>query len=190
MRKIIGKILNFIFNSGHKHPYLEEIGCTSYPENHFGGIDGYKPFASLSNCLKQRRTKRRTKVDPRDVWDLDSYFFQWLYEHLCQLLEDTNADLTWKTYEHNGKTYTEGEYIEYLKDLCKQIILFDTFKDCPNLDWEYLNGNGEGGTIKWKNSQKELEKFREQENRNIEDLRALEKEVFDVFYELLHALWW
>lgn len=184
--KPIKKLLTKIFCK--KNPYLDEIGVTSYPRNHFGGPDNFK---QISSCIRNNRIARKTGVDPRDCWDLDSTFFEWLYCNLKQLLKDTNCDLTWRSYKHNGKTYTEGEYIEYLMDLCKQIMLFDEFKGCPDLDWEFINSeDSDTRTLKWKNSQEELERFSEQERKNHEELTALERETFDVFYELLHALWW
>lgn len=186
--KAIRWLLTKIF-ANEKQPYLKEIGVDSWAGNHFGGID---TFGSLRNAIKCKRTKKKTGVDPRDCWDMDSAFFDWLYTHLCQLLKDTNCDLTATSYEHNGKTYTEGEYIEYLKDLCRQVMLFDEFKDCPDLEYEFeKNKDLEGcSTLKWKTSEEELEKFREQTKKNHEELQNIEKEVFDVFYELLHSLWW
>jgi hypothetical protein len=184
--KPIRKILTKTFCK--KTPYLDEIGVDSYPRNNFGGIN---KFSELFSYLKKNRIARKTGVDPRDCWDMDTSFFQWLYCNCKQLLKDTNCDLTWRSYEHNGKTYTEGEYIEYLIDLCKQVLLFDEFKDCPKLDWDTEEDEDSlGRKVKWLNSEEELEKFREQTTKNGEELTALEKETFDVFYELLHALWW
>lgn len=180
------KILTKLFCK--KTPYLDEIGVDCTTRNNLGGINN---FHELFSHLRNNRIARKTGVDPRDCWDLDTAFFQWLYCNCKQLLKDTNCDLTWRSYEHNGKTYTEGEYIEYLIDLCKQVMLFDEFKDCPKLDWEEEAEKDEiGSTVKWKNSEEELERFREQTKKNGEELQALEKETFDVFYELLHALWW
>ena len=173
-----------------KVPYLEEIGVKNYSRNHFGGIDNW---GSLTNCIKQNRRARKLGIDPRDCWDMDSSFFEWLYCHLAQLLKDTNCDLTRRKYEHEGKTYTEGEYIEYLMDLCKKIMLFDEFKDCPDLDWEIVNakeGDERYSTVEWNNSQEDWEKFHKQTILNALELHTLEKEAFDVFYELLHSLWW
>ena len=172
----------------HKNKYLEEIGDTSYSLNHFGGIDSW---GALTCAISSNRQRRKTGVDPRDCWGLDTSFFEWLYCNLKQLLKDTNCDLTYRSYEYNGKTYTEGEYIEYLIDLCRQVILFDEFKDCPKLDWELTTEEDRlGRAVKWKNSPEELQRHTDQVKKNHEELTALEKEVFDVFYELLHALWW
>ena len=171
-----------------KNSYLEEIGITSYSRNHFGGPDNFKQVASIIKCNK---TLRKTGVDPRDCWDLDTSFFQWLYCNCKQLLKDTNCDLSWRSYKHNDKSYTEGEYIEYLIDLCKQILLFDEFKDCPKLDWEIEETDDKlGKPVKWLNSEEQLKQFTEQNKKNIEERDNLEREVFDVFYELLHSLWW
>ena len=182
----IRKILTKLFC--RKTPYLEEIGVQNYSRNNCGGIGN---FHELFSHWRNNRIARKTGVDPRDCWDMDTTFFQWLYCNCKQLLKDTNCDLTWRSYEHNGKTYTEGEYIEYLIDLCKQIMLFDEFKDCPKLDWDTEEDeNNLGRKVKWLNSEEELDSFREQTKKNGLELQALEKETFDVFYELLHALWW
>ena len=182
------KILTKLFC--RKTPYLDEIGVENYSRNNCGGINN---FHELFSHWRNNRIYRKTGVDPRDCWDLDTSFFQWLYCNCKQLLKDTNCDLTYRTYEHNGKTYTEGEYIEYLIDLCKQVMLFDEFKDCPDIDWETEKvTDPETGytTVKFLNSEEELEKFRNQTKLNGLILQKLEKETFDVFYELLHALWW
>lgn len=163
---------------------------TSYPSNYFGGINNLR---DLRNHLKYRRIERRTGVDPRTCWVLESAFFDWLYCNCKRLLKDTNADLTWRKYEHKGKTYTEGEYIEYLIDLCKQVILFDEFKNCPEIEWEtkkVIDPDTGYTTVDFIDSEEESDAFREQVKRNGEELRALEKEVLDVFYDLLPSLWW
>ena len=172
-----------------KHPYLDKAGITTYPDNHWGGGMNFKGW---KNALRQRRRARKYGFDPRDCWDLDDTFYLWLYEHLCLLLDDTNADLTWRTFEHNGKTYTEGEYIEYLKKLCLDMINFDEFKGCPDLEWhtepdpDYKDYN----RIVWDNTEEELEANRVQSKKNYEEKEALRKELIDVFYELMPSLWW
>lgn len=186
--KPIRKLLTKIFCK--KNLYLEEIGETCYPSNHFGGITN---FSDLRNHLRYNRIARRTGTDPRTCWGMDSAFFDWLYCNCRQLLKDTNADLTYQKYKHDGKTYTEGEYIEYLADLCKKVILFDEFKDCPDIEWEtekVTDPDTGYSTIRFLNSEEELERFREQNIKNGKELRALEKEVLDVFYDLLPSLWW
>ena len=186
--KPIRNLLTKIFCK--KNPYLEEIGVTNYSCNHCGGI---YTLADLGSHLRNERIRKKTGIDPRDAWGLDIAFFQWLYCNCKQLLKDTNADLTWHKFEHNGKTYTEGEYIEYLIDLCKQVMLFDEFKDCPDIEWkiEKTTDPETGYTaIKFINSEEELKTFREQSKKNGEELKALEDEVFDVFKDLHSYLWW
>ena len=172
-----------------RHKWLEEAGINSYPDNHWGGIIS---FRDLKNLLRSKRKKRKTGVDPRDCWDLDSTFYLWLYEHLCQLLNDTNADLTWRKYTHNEKEYTEEEYIEYLKKLCLDMINFDEFEDCPDLKWHTEQDPDYKGSriLKFDNSEEELEKHRNQCKKNYERMESLRKELCDVFCELLPALWW
>ena len=184
--KFIKKFLKKIFCK--KVLYLEEIGIDSYPRNHFGGPDNFKQIFSV---LKNNKIARKTGVDPRDCWDLDTSFFEWLYCNCKQLLKDTNADLTWKKYEHNKKIYTEGEYIEYLIDLCKRVLLFDEFKNCPEIVWKEVNlDKNSFHSIKCDNTKEEIELFNNQLSKNTKEKTALEREIFDVFYELLHALWW
>ena len=190
MRKIIVKILNFIFNRGNKHPYLVEIGVHSYPDNHWGGINEYGIFSSLKSLLGEERVKRRTKVDPRDCWELESVFYMWLYEHLCQLLNDTIVNLEFRTFEHNGKTYTEGEYIKYLRDLCKQMILFDELEGCPELEIDEESWESDSHTIKWKNSEEELALHTKKMEENFKKNEATRKELCEVFCDLLPHLWW
>ena len=71
--------------------------------------------------------------------------------------------------------------------------MFDEFKNCPEIEWEtekVIDPKTGFITLKYKNTEEELERFKEQTRKNHEELQTLEKEVFDVFYELLHALWW
>lgn len=191
MRKFFSKILNLLFNRYNKHLYLEKAGISAYPENHWGGIDSYKPVACLRNLWRSKKEKRKTGVDPRDCWDLDTTFYLWLYEHLCQLLKDTNADLTWQKFQHNDKEYTEEEYIEYLKKLLLDIINFDEYKNCPKFPPDEYRENDDGTTTVICTASEELkEEFRNTCAKNNKECEELRKEICDVFYELLPALWW
>lgn len=171
-----------------KHKWLEEAGIHDYPDNHWGGIRSIKDFRSI---LRSKREKRKTGVDPRDCWNLDGAFYTWLYEHLCQLLKDTNANLTWQKYQHKDKEYTEGEYIEYLKKLLLDMINFDEFKNVPELPPDRFEKN-EDGTITsiCTATEEQLEEFRKIHKKNCSECEKLRREIFDVFYELLPALWW
>ena len=191
MKKLIAKILNFLFNHGNKHPYLEEIGIHSYPANHFGGIQFPKPFATLCNLRKQKRIKKKTKVDPRDCWELEGSFYMWLYEHLTQYLKDTEnfINLEYHTFEHNRKTYTQKAYIEYLQNLCKQMLMFDEFKDCPELSFN-IESEEDDGTVKWNNSEEELKLHGEIWKKNIENNNSMRKELCTVWCDLLPYMWW
>lgn len=189
MNRILSKILNSLFNRGHKHFYLERAGIHCYPDNNWGNIHS---FRSLLNVLKQRRREKKLSINPRDCWSLDDTFYLWLYEHLCLLLDDTNADLTWHKFKHNDKEYTEEEYIEYLKSLCLDMINFDEFKDCPDINWDIVNSEGEKEyrTLEFLDEEKKLGEFREQSKKNYENQEALRKELCSVFCELLPHLWW
>lgn len=169
-----------------KHLWLEKAGIHYYPDNHWGG----KSFKDLKAASAAKREKRRTGVDPRDCWNLDGTFYMWLYEHLCQLLKDTNADLTWQKFQHNDKEYTEGEYIEYLKKLLLDMINFDEFKDVPDLPHEFKKDENGNRHYVCTASEELLKEFRNITKRNGKEYNRLRKEICDVFYELLPALWW
>ena len=189
--KAISKVFNLLFNSKHKHLYLEEIGCSSYPDNLWGGIDPCRPFACLRGMLRYRRRARKTGVNPATCWELDTAFYQWLYENLTQLLHDTNCDLTACKFVHNDKTYTEGEYIDYLRDLCVKMINYDELKGCPELNWDISTTQDNGlKEVRWKNSPEELKLHAKIWKQNIQRHNETREEICAVFCELLSHLWW
>ena len=189
MKKLIAKILNLLFNHGNKHPYLEEIGVHSYPANHFGGISTYKMFGDLSNLRRQKRIAKKTKVDPRDCWELEGTFYMWIYEHLKQYMKDADGfvNLEYHIIEHNGKAYTQKALIEYLEDLAKNLILFDEFKDCPEIHYTV---DEETKTIKCTNSQEEIDLNKKSWTKNMNDYDELRKELCSVLYKILPYMWW
>ena len=183
--KFLSKIFTKLF-ANEKQPYLTEIGVDSWPGNHWGGVDF---FGSISSAIRAKRKKRKYGVDPRNAWELDDAFYRWLYVNLCQLLKDTNADLSYRTFEHNGQTYTEEEYIRYLQRLCVEMMTFDEFAGCPDL--EYHTEKVEGGcTLVCDSSEEDQELLLKKHRENFEKNEDLRKELCDVFCELLPYLWW
>lgn len=182
--KPIKKFFTWLFCK--KNPYLEEIGVTSYPRNHFGGPDNFK---QISSCIRNNRIARKTGVDPRDCWELDTTFFEWLYCNLKQLLKDTNCDLSYRKFKHNGQTYTEGEYIRYLQKLCVEMITFDEFAGCPDLEYHTEKVEG-GSTLVCDSSKEDQELLLKKHEENFKKNEDLRKELCDVFCELLPYLWW
>lgn len=167
-----------------KNKYLEEAGISTYPANHWGGIDSFK---SLLSARRSLREKRRTGIDPRECWDMDTSLYEWVYSNLCQLLKDTNADLSFHKFTFKNKTYTEEEFINYLKDLCLKLINFDEFEGCPpSYDPEVDDDSFALREL----SDEEKEEFMRVYKENGKKYNSLRKEFCNVLYKLLPHLWW
>lgn len=181
-------IFRRLFNKVYckKNKYLEEAGITSYPSNHWGGISSFKALLSSKKYLREMR---KTGVDPRECWDMETCLYGWVYSNLCQLLKDTNADLSCREFTFREKTYTEEDFINHLKDLCLELLRFDEFEGCPDL--YSFQENDKGDLILVDNPTEEnKEKFMEAYIKNGERYESLRKEFCDVLYELLPHLWW
>ena len=71
------------------------------------------------------------------------------------------------------------------------MINYDEFEGCPELDWDYIHDEkNNAGTIKWKNSQEELDLHRKIWTENAKRHDAMRKELCNVFCDLLPYLWW
>lgn len=158
-----------------KHKWLEEVGIKDYPDNSWSERS---PWRKWTKSLKYGIRKRKTGVDPRDCWDLQASFYRWLYEHLCQLEKDTCADLSWDTFDHGGRTFTEEEYIGYLKELLIKIIKMDVFEGVPSCPLE--------GEVPFEVKEKVNEALRV----NAEKEESLRREIMEVLGDLLPSLWW
>lgn len=178
--KVFKKILAKL-SGGDRQKWLEEAGVTCWPGNNWDDVNSFKALRHSWRCL---RTRKKTGVDPRDCYSMDISLYQWLYTHLCQLEHDTNCDLEAHKFEHNGKTYTEGEYIAYLKSLLLKLMKFDEFDGCPDLKW----ADGDGSTVE--SSEEEKREFMDVWTKNYEKAESLRHEMFNVLYELLPHLWW
>ena len=178
-----------LFTPQKRHYYLDKAKIESYPDNNFGGSYDFKDMRS---AWRQKRKARKYGFAPRDCWDLDTTFYLWLYEHLCCLLDDTNTDLTCRKFHRNGREYTEGEYIQYLKQLCLDMIKFDEFKGCPDLKMRTVPDDEHSGsfTVVFDNPQEELDFHHKKWAENIKEQDTLRKEICNVFCELLPHLWW
>ena len=161
--------------------WLKEAGIDFWPGNHWG--DATKSFNDIKRCIRCKKIKKRTGVDPRDCYSLDTSLYLWLYSHLCQLVNDTNCDLNAYKFTHRGKLYTEGEYIEYLKELLLKLIKFDEFEGCPDLIWSHMSEGTES-------SEEEKKEFMDAWTKNYNRIEEVRHEMFDVLYELLPRLWW
>lgn len=175
-----------------RHYFLEKAGIKEYPDSHWGGGNSFRGW---KNAIRQTIRSWKYGINPRDCWDLDDTFYRWLYEQLCMLLKDTNADLdnkNWVKYEHKGKEYSEREYIEYLKSLCLEMINFDECEGCSDLKYHSEPVPGTEGHLRivWDSTDEEREINRNQILKNLEYHKSLMRELFDVFYELMPTLWW
>lgn len=177
--KCIQTFLTKVF-SKDPQPYLEEIGIDAWPGNNWGRITSMR---ALRKVRRFRKTKKKTGVDPRDCFHIDWSLYMWIYTHICQFEKDCGIDLGFWTFEHNGKKYTQREYMLYLKKLLTDLLCFDEIKDCPHIIWNNADGEQES-------SDEEKRKFMDTWTKNYNDYESTRREMFDVLYELLPHLWW
>lgn len=114
--------------NGHK--YLEEIvdlKKTTY--------DNYRDTGRYKIWEEQREVY---SFDEREVWNLDSTFFCWLYERLMMYKEKACINLNFHTFEIDGKTLTQKECIDKMIENCKTIII-EEMNDNFELKKEVLN---------------------------------------------------
>lgn len=144
-----------------RHKYLEEQGFTSYADNDWGN-DRKRPIKNLGRRIKYYFKKRKTGVDPRSCYDLDTELMLWIYEHICQFLDDADntVDLGYHKFEFEGKTYTEKEILTLLKN---EIIAYMRVRENYDLASALV----------------EAEREKEHSDR-----------VFDILKIVLPFLWW
>lgn len=142
-----------------RHKYLEEQGVTAYADNDWGADKSI--FHNLGRKIKFFFRKRKTGVDPRTCYDLDAELMFWLYEHICQFLDDADSvvDLEWHKVTFEGKEYTLKALLFLLKESILKYIKFD--------DEDYFN-------------------FRESNERENE----YADKVFDILKVVRPYLWW
>lgn len=144
-----------------RHKYLEEQGFTSYADNDWGN-DTKHPIKNIFRKIKFYFRKRKTGVDPRSCYDLDTETMLWIYEHICQFIDDadTTVDLDFKKFDFEGKTYTLKEMLNLLKS---EIVSYMRVKE-----------NYDISTFK-----EEYESEKEHADR-----------VFDIMKLVIPFLWW
>lgn len=138
-----------------RHKYLEEAGWGSYAENN------WKSRCSLFKRIKFYFKKRKTGVDPRSCYDLNIEHMLWLYEHICQYLDDasTIVDLEYHKFEYKGETLTQLQLLYKLRECIANYINAENSEDL------------------------DLEKESQIMKENCE-------EVFDILKLIYPALWW
>lgn len=115
-----------------KHKYLEENGISSYADNDWGGTKN--PFYNLFRKIKYYFKKKKTGVDPRSCFQLDDELMFWLYEHICQYLNDAKklVDLEYNTFYYNEKNYSLEEMLILLKET---ILKYYNVRNQECLNW-------------------------------------------------------
>lgn len=160
-----------------KHKYLENIGVHSYPDNNYGSRN------KIKNVYLKFKNTHKTGVDTRDCWDLDIHFYRWLYEHICQFLDDASKVIVIDTYEidYNDDTYSIRSLCELLKSYLVDMINYDEFKDVP---MEYKD-------FRWNEiNQDDIDNISDIYIKNENARIELKKNIFKVFYTLIDYLWW
>lgn len=71
------------------------------------------------------KEKEKYSFDPRECWNLDDYFQEWLYSRLMKYLEDASKviNLDFYKFNFNNKEYTQKEAIQYIIECVKNILL-------------------------------------------------------------------
>lgn len=137
-----------------KHRYLEEAGWGSYAENN------WKHNCPLWKRIRYYFQKRKTGVDPRSCYDLNTEHMLWLYEHICQYIDDAApiVDLEYHKFEYKGETLTQLQLLYKLREHIAN----------------YINAE---------NEEEDLEK-------EVQIMKENGDEVFDILKIMYPALWW
>lgn len=128
-----------------KHKYLEEQGITAYADNDWGANKNI--FCNLRRKIKFFFRKQKTGVDPRTCYDLDTELMFWLYEHICQFIDDADKviDLEWYKIIFEDKEYTLKALLVLLKENILKYIKADeeedpfNFKEIDKRENEYAD---------------------------------------------------
>lgn len=159
-----------------KHRHLEKLGIYEYPDNGYNCYKHYKWYELSSiikvffRNLKYKIRKHKNGVDSRDSWSLDTAFYQWLYEHLCQYVEDSEeyVELTYHKFIYKDKEYNQLELINLLKNITADVLLFD----------------GANGL-----EEEDEEKRKEIFEKNVKSYEILRREICDIWFLLLPCMW-
>jgi len=183
-----------------KHKYLRKIGIKSFPDNHFGGPKGIKSFFSHISCSLKRKF---TGIDPRDCWNLDVTFYQWLYERLQVFLKDAGriVDLDYMDdycsgFDYEGKKHSLKEMIVILSEKLKIMLTFDDTEGFPEntLQYETIKNEDDTYTRKCISPKEEEEEYTKKTCELMEKHGKYEEElrhqIFEIFEMILPCLWW
>lgn len=116
-----------------KNLYLEEIGLKK------GEYGSNYPEKSRKRKKKWKKQRKKFGFDERETWNLNDIFVEWLYSHLMMYTEIGGkiVDLEYHTFEFNGKTFTELEAIEFIKEKCCRYLIYKQNDD--NMTYDEIN---------------------------------------------------
>lgn len=113
-----------------KNKYLEELGLK---KGEYGSN-----YSEITRKQKKKFKKQRKKYgfDERETWNINTILIEWLYSHLMMYTEKGGkvVDLEYHTFEFKGRTYTELEAIEFIKEKCCRYLSYELTDDDVTYD--------------------------------------------------------
>lgn len=100
-----------------KCKYLEDLGLK---------IEEYGTnFMSDDDPREAVWAKEREEYgfDNRETWNLDHIFIEWIYTRIMMYKDKTIADTSFHKVPYKDKEITQGEAMDKILDLCKEILL-------------------------------------------------------------------
>jgi len=104
-----------------RNKYLDDLGI---PINKYGTNFTKGDFHKRKRWTKQRKLYG---FDDRETWNLDYTFIEWLYSRLMMYKEVSIVDLNFNKYEFEGKEISQGEAIDYILNICKEVLKNDKY---------------------------------------------------------------
>lgn len=107
------------------HKYLTDAGLQpdEIMQNMFGDDDERNEY-----WKSQRDTYG---FDEREIWNLDTTFIQWIYEHLMMYMEQASEciSLSYHKFWIDGDEKTQGDCIEEMIAIAKELLTMDDLDD-------------------------------------------------------------
>ena len=96
-----------------RNKYLEDIGLKPWEYGVNWTVDSEK-----EQLKKWKKQRRKYGFDDRETYTLFTIYAEWLYSHLMMYkkasTEIGKLDLTYHTFEFEGKTYTQLDAIDHI----------------------------------------------------------------------------
>lgn len=123
--------------------YLDDLGLEieKYGTNFIDDNDKRK-----DNWEKQRETYG---FDERETWNLNEIFIQWIYTRVMMYKEVSYVELNYHKIKYKDKEITQGEAIDKLLELAKEILQND-FYSLDNKVVEMIYNNSREICDLWK----------------------------------------